>query len=313
MFFRIIGIIGFMGGAALGLSSLLWTFWPLMILVAPRIGNDQMFYLLHILCLWGGINYLNKGRGKYLIVSVIASALAMWTKTTAAVTIGMVFLFAVCGYVQNFRLLRPSKSELVAWALFAALVVGVILQKLLGGDDLVGNASGLNSRLRVGNEAFNYIFFDLRNFITHPFTSAWNDELGRQYFWNYTFKSALSGEFELSRVALGRTFATLVSVTFLGLLVYAVRGFWKTRLKTIHWLLLMQGGAFIAALMFLRIKLPFACSNDFRLIAPAILSFIPFVAMGVNVEGGSLKWRVLGYALVAGFVLSTVILYILAM
>ena len=114
-------------------------------------------------------------------------------------------------------------------------------------------------------------------------------------------------------MALGRTFATLVSVTFLGLLVYAVRGFWKTRLKTIHWLLLMQGGAFIAALMFLRIKLPFACSNDFRLIAPAILSFIPFVAMGVNVEGGSLKWKVLGYALVAGFVLSTVILYILAM
>ena len=313
LFLGLLFLKGFLTGSTFGIASVLWTLWPLMILVAPRVGNDQMFYLLHILCLWGGINYLNKGRGKYLIVSVIASALAMWTKTTAAVTIGMVFLFAVCGYVQNFRLLRPSRSELVAWALFAALVVGVILQKLLGGDDLVGNASGLNSRLRVGNEAFNYIFFDLRNFITHPFTSAWNDELGRQYFWNYPFKSALSGEFELSRVALGRTFATLVSVSFLGLLVYAVRGFWKTRLKTIHWLLLMQGGAFIAALMFLRIKLPFACSNDFRLIAPAILSFIPFVAMGVNVEGGSLKWKVLGYALVAGFVLSTVILYILAM
>ena len=70
---------------------------------------------------------------------------------------------------------------------------------------------------------------------------------------------------------------------------------------------------FIAALMFLRIKVPYSCSNDFRYIAPVVLSFIPFVAMGVNVEGGSLKWKVLGYALVAGFVLSTVILYILAM
>lgn len=303
----------FLTGSAFGIASVLWVLWPLMILVAPRVGNDQMFYLLHILCLWGGINYLNKGRGKYLIVSVVASALAMWTKTTAAVTMGMVFLFAVCGYVQNFRLLRPSRSELVAWVLFAALVVGVCLQKLIGEADLVGNASGLNSRLRVGNEAFNYIFFDLRNFIIHPFTSAWNDEWGRQFFWNYTFKSALFGEFELSRVALGRTFATLVSVTFLGLLVYAVRGFWKTRLNTVHWLLLIQGAAFIAALMFLRIKLPYACSNDFRLIAPAILSFIPFVALGVNVEGASVKWKVLGYALVAGFVLSTVFLYILAM
>ena len=304
---------GFLTGSTFGIASLLWVLWPLMILVSPRVGNDQMFYLLHILCLWGGINYLNKGKGWFLIVSVVASALAMWTKTTAAVTMGMVFLFAICGYVQNSRLLRPSKSELVAWGLFVALIIGVCLQKLFGDADLVGNASGLNSRLRVGNEAFNYIFFDLKNFITQPFTSAWNDEWGRQFFWNYTFKSALFGEFELSRVPLGRTFATLVSVTLLGLIVYAVRGFWKTRLNMVHWLLLIQGAAFIAALMFLRIKLPYACSNDFRLIAPAILSFIPFVALGVNVEGASFKWKVLCYALVVGFVVSTVILYILAM
>ena len=102
-------------------------------------------------------------------------------------------------------------------------------------------------------------------------------------------------------------------MTFLGLLVYAARGFWKTRLQAIHWILLLQAVAFFAALMFLRIKVPYSCSNDFRYIAPVVLSFIPFVAMGIHVEGASLKWKVLGYALVAGFVLSTVILYILAM
>ena len=300
-------------GATLGVASVLWAFWPLMILISPRIGNDQMFCLLHVVCLWAGIRYLNEGRGKFLVISVIVAALAMWTKTTAVVTVGTVFLFAVCGYVLNAKRLRPTKSEVVAWALFVALIAGVVLQNLLGDADLVGNSSGLNGRLRIGNEAFNYIYFDLKSFVEHPFTSAWNDEWGRQYFWNYSFKTALFGEFDLVRNVTGRTAATFVSASFLGLLAYAARGFWKTKLQAVHWILLLQAAAFFAALMFLRIKHPYACSNDFRYIAPVILSFVPFVGYGIQAEGASTKWKVLGYALVLAFVLSTAVLYILAM
>jgi len=308
MFFRMI-----LSGAPLGMAALLWTFWPLMLLVSPRIGNDQMFYFLHMLCLWGGASYLKGGRGKYLIVAVIATALAMWTKTTGIVTLGTLLLFALCGYVSNIRSLRPTKSEVVSWALLVILLVGFALQKWLVGSDLVGNASGLHSGLRVGNEAFNYIYFDLQSFVIHPFTSAWNNDWGRQYFWNYAFKSALFGEFNMVDTESGRTAATFVSVTFLGLLAYGTRGFWKTKLKSIHWILLLQTIAFFGALMFLRIKHPYACSNDFRYIAPAILGLILFMALGIQVEDASTKWKVLGYALVFGFVLSTVVLYILAM
>ena len=121
------------------------------------------------------------------------------------------------------------------------------------------------------------------------------------------------GEFELVRTQMGRTLATLMSVALLGLLVYAARGFWKTKLQVMHWILLMQTVAFFAALMFLRIKVPFSCSNDFRYIAPVVSSIVPFVAWGITLEGGSLKWKVLGYGLVLMFALSTVFLYILAM
>lgn len=313
LFFGILFLKTFLSGSALGVASVLWAFWPLMILMSPRIGNDQMFCMLHVLCLWGGANYLKNGHGKYLIVSVIATALAMWTKTTGIVTVGTLFLFAFLGYIQNSKSLKPTKSEIVAWGLFVALIAGIALQRLLGDADLVGNSSGLNGRLKVGNEAFNYIYFDLQSFMTHPFTSAWNDEMGRQFFWNYTFKSALTGEFSLVQNLTGRSVATFVSATFLGLLVYAARGFWKTKLQTIHWILLLQGIAFIAALMFLRIKHPYACSNDFRYIAPAILSLIPFAALGANLKEASIKWKVLGYGIISAFALSTIVLYILAM
>ena len=245
--------------------------------------------------------------------ALLSAALAMWTKTTGVVTIGMVFLFTVCGYVRNERFPYPTKSEVVAWGLFVLLIAGVALQKLLGDADLVGNASGLNGRLKVGNEAFNYIFFDLKSFVTNPYTSAWKEEWGREFFWNYSFKSAMFGEFELVRNATGRTLATFMSVSFLGLMVYAIRGFWKTKLQVIHWILLLQAVAFFAALMVLRIRVPYSCSNDFRYIAPVLLSMLPFMATGITLEGASLKWKVLGYALVVAFALSTVILYILAM
>ena len=133
------------------------------------------------------------------------------------------------------------------------------------------------------------------------------------YFWNYAFKTSLFGEFEMLRSVVGRNFATLLSCSFLGLLIYALRGFWRTKLQMVHWFLLLQGAAFIAALMFLRITHTYACSNDFRYILPAVICFVPFVAQGITCEGASVKWKVLGYALVSGFVLCTAILFILIM
>ncbi|MBR4915484.1 MAG: glycosyltransferase family 39 protein [Fibrobacter sp.] len=303
----------FLSGKALNIASVLWSFWPVMILVSPRIGNDQLFYMLHMLCMWGGVNYLKGGRGKYLIIAVIATALAMWTKATAVVTLGTLIVFVVLGYRVNLRNRKLTCSEWVSAGLLLSLIVVVVLQRLLGDSTLVGNSSGLAGRLKVGNEAFNYIFFDLKSFVTHPFTSAWNDGFGREYFWNYAFKTSLFGEFEMVRNVVGRNLATVVSCTFLGLIVYAARCFWKTKLRMIHWFLLLQGAAFIAALMFLRMKHPYSCSNDFRYILPAIICFIPFVAQGITSEGASIKWKVLGYGLVLAFVLCTAVLFILAM
>lgn len=298
----------FLKGSSLAVAVALLVFWPVIILVAPRIGNDQMFYVLHMVCLWGGIKYLNSGCGKYLLVASVATALSYWTKTTGAVTMGVFALFAVTGYLGDCRRMVPAKSEIVSWLLFILLLVGIAVHKILGDSGLVGNASGLHSGLKVASEAGNYVYFDLQGFLTHPYTSPWFDEMGRQYFWNYTLKTALFGEFKLLETAAGKLLATLISVSFLGMVVVAIRGFWKTRLNAIHWILVLQGVAFLAALAFLRNKIPYACSNDFRYILPSLMSLIPFVGLGINVEGGSCKWKVMGYALVVVFVVCSAVL-----
>jgi hypothetical protein len=78
--------------------------------------------------------------------------------------------------------LRPDASRGVA----AVELAGATLAALI----LVGAAMR-----RAGcrwSRAENYLWFDLRTFVTAAFTSAWDDDKGRQYFWNYLLKTSLS-------------------------------------------------------------------------------------------------------------------------
>ena len=299
-------------GRPLLLASILWIFWPLMIMVAPRIGNDQMFYMLHVLCMWAGIYYVKGGRGRYLMLALVSTALALWTKSTAVVTLGMFFVFAVCGLFTNDRFLNLTKSEVISWMLFVVLVA-VFAFQTLHGPELVGNAHSLNSAMKVQNETYNYLYFDLKNFLESPFTSCWNSHMGRDFFWNFVLKTSLFGEWSLLENANGRFWATIMSVLLLGLLVYGARDFWKTRFNLVHWILLLQGVAFIAALMALRVKYAYACSSDFRYILPVLLSFCPFVAIGATMKGSSVMWKVVGHVIIMGFVVSSSVLYIMVM
>lgn len=300
----------FLTGAPFKIATALMAFWPVLILVSPRIGNDQLFYLLHAVCVLCGYKYLKSGVGKYLVIAAVATALAIWTKSTGMVTLGTLALFAVGGYVTNFRSLIPSKTEVAGWLIFVLTIAGVAVDRLLGDSDLVGNSQSLHSGLKIGNAIGNFVYFDLKSFLTEPYTSPWTDGLGREYFLNYMFKTSLFGEFKLLETAMGKILATVISMSFLGMVVVAARGFWSTKLRGVHWILLLQAVAFVAALAFLRNKIPFSCSNDFRYIVPVLLSFVPFVSMGLHVDGSSTKWKVFGYAQVIIFVVASALLMI---
>ncbi len=127
----------------------------------------------------------------------------------------------------------------------------------------------------------------------NPFTSPWDESLGREFFWNYALKTSLFGEFRIFRFPLGETLGAAIGTSLLVLVVCAFRGFWKSKMDRVQVLLLLQIAMFLAALMYLRITVPFACSNDFRYILPVLASFIPFVCLGTFVKPSGRKWKAL--------------------
>lgn len=301
----------FLSGPLLYLSTFMWSFWPMVILSASRIGNDSLFYMLHILCLWGGLKYIRTCRGRYILVAAIASFFAYWTKTTGAISIAICGLSLVLGYGFSRNSLKPTKSEILSLLFMLAAVGGALYSFIGKSDGLVGNNGGLHGGLRVGKDFVNFMYIDIQQFLAHPFTSPWDDNLGRQYFWNYMMKTSLFGEFTWIRSDVGLRVAQTVNVSFLLLVVYALRGFWKESVGRQKILLIAQGVALAAALAFMRYKYPYACSNDFRYVMPLLLTLIPYMAFGVKASGSSFRWKLLGCLLMFVFTVSSIALLLM--
>lgn len=295
-------------GKTFYLSLILWTFWPLLTLTATRVGNDQLFYLFHIICLWAGLAYVQNQKSKNIIIASISALLAFWTKSTGTISIALCGLCFILGYFTNGNSLKPRKGEIFAAIILFISIASFLAKAALGDAAMVSNANGLHGGLRVGNGFINFLYIDIQQLIAQPFISPWDDNLGRQYFANYLWKTSLFGEFHLLHKAAGETVAEVVNISSLLLLPYAIRGFWKTKISRSNFILLAQGFLFVAALAWLRFKYPFACSNDFRYILPALLSLIPFISKGITLPKASRKWNILGYLLFTIFVASSTIL-----
>ncbi|MCF0217343.1 MAG: glycosyltransferase family 39 protein [Fibrobacteraceae bacterium] len=297
-------------GAPLVLSSLLWLFWPILFMISPRIGNDQLFFLTHTLCLWGCFKYVVDKNSRYMILAAIMVALSFWTKSTGAVT-ALIFASAlVLGYFPR-QSLKPNKSEVVAVGIFILFAISVVGIKLLSGNALVGNLNSLNSAMRVEANLQNFLFFDFKDFLTVPYTSGWEDVGGRQYMLNYLAKSSMFGETILENSITGRNLAIAMSFMLLVLVAISFIGFLKTKMNKAYLLLLLQIVFFFAALVSLRISAPYGCSSDFRYVVPMLLSFVPFVSFGILRKEVTLGWKCFGVGVSVLFVVCTVWLMML--
>jgi hypothetical protein len=261
-------------------------FWPSGIIHSARIGNDVLFYLFYAL----GLAYLIKWRDddtkRSLYRSFLSITLAFITKANALA------LYLIFGVVYLIKLgSAPSKREYLAptLVLVVILLVGfgvtfgrMVEAKLQGSKDnfVVANASGLQG-VTVGNGPRNYLSFDVQSFVTEPYVNPFEDKGGRQYFWNYLFKTGLVGEFGYNSPA-NRVLAIVLSIAFLMMLLYTgvsvivFHSYFKGQLVLALNVIILL----LSAIAF-RISIPAACSNDFRYILPFLISFGGFFGFGI--------------------------------
>jgi len=278
------------------LTSLLWVLWPSSVLSSARIGNDIPFYFGSIFCIYFACNWWHKQKNSYFILATLGAVLSVAFKSTGFVILGVWAIIYICGAFKNLKI--GSLKVLIASFVMVLLFLGISQYKFITNIiehkkvSFVGNTGGLPDGLRVKNEPGNYIYFDIKDFLTEPYVNPWGDEGGRQYFWNYSLKTSLFGEFRAWDTPIGKVFASLISLFALVLIILSLWGILHSNIKEFPLLLFLL--SLFAALMFARIQYPYSCTNDFRYIMPVILPISYFSLKGVQILTFK-RLQVLGY------------------
>jgi len=284
------------------LAALVSVLWPGFILAAPRIGNEGLFYFGALFCMLFAQRYWRLHKNLDILLASLGASIALAAKSTGFVILGVwVIVYILCA-LRSLKI--GSLKTLFASAFIVVLFIGfsnyrAIVDVYEGKKyELVGNNSGLNGGLRVNNNAGNYLYFNLEDYLLNPYTSPWTDNGGRQYYWNYALKTSLFGEFRFWNSPLGYTFATILSLLALLIFVLALWGIIHAKFKDLPPLLFVI--FLFAAHIYLRIISPYSCSNDFRYIFPALFPLVYFSVRGVQILENS-RLRKLSYISMLSF------------
>ncbi|MFT3735564.1 MAG: hypothetical protein QM776_11145 [Rhodocyclaceae bacterium] len=284
---------------AVWLASFAICFWPSGIIHSIRVGNDVSFYAWYALSLYATVLWWSKGERRHFVWACVFMALAALTKSNGLAMLGVLSVLWALRYfrarlgkvAENMRGLRVDALALGVSGLF---VLGVSFSAKLWmywrgetKDWLLSNvSSSINPGLSVRNQWFNYLDFDIQKLVAQPWMNAWQDETGRQFFWNYLLRSSLTSEFSFPTGEL-RTLAIFAGLLLLLLIFHVARRSYLSFDKAISarrlmaWRgiyralpLVLSAFFLLALLVAYRVKVPMSCNTDFRYIYPMLITIV---------------------------------------
>lgn len=286
--------------AALLLATIALCLWPAGIIHSIRIGNDLGIYACYGLAFFYTVRWWKSRDSTTLFWASLWMAGSLLSKSNGlavAGVLGILVIFHIYGLIRKRHLFQQHKAKLLrdvtisGGLFFCAMALNFAdnIKHYLDGtskDWLLSNVSEMiNPALRVNNEIQSYLIFDSATFLESPFISTWDDQYGRQYFWNFVLRSSLSSEYffdgEWMRLW-GTINGILLLITIAGTLIYYLqqqpqassRKIKRFAYRNAPWLMALIF-PFILLLAY-RIKVPLSCNTDFRYIYPVIVAILFF-------------------------------------
>lgn len=285
----------------LAVATLALAFWPSAMIHSIRIGNDAMLVAMVAVTCFFFVRWWRLNRFADLGFMGLFGGLSFLSKTNASAVV------AAMGCLVLWRLLmqgqRGRKPNIRGFALFSFLILTGLALSLANNIHsyskgevkswFISNSDGLNRSLMVPVSVKAFLPLDVPTFVTEPWMSPWDDAVGRTNFWNYLLRTSLTGEFSFAGSKVTTVIAYLWGSLLLALFALALARGWPKSMRAAYrqspWVLLAF--FWVASLMVLRIKLPFACSNDFRYIWPVLVPALVWFAR----SGTAALWLLLAF------------------
>ena len=261
---------------ALLFLSIVATF-PGLVFFASRIGNDVLLAPLSFIALGFLLRWWKTDNTRDWYSAFLVIVLGIFTKANA---------LPLAGIAWTCLLLRhdPWRKKIILGAGSAGLLVlltGWFFLQRYGIDRtavLGANMGSLHSGLRVENTLWNIMSFHPVFTVLHPFNNTWMDSEGRQFLWDFVYRSAFFGEFSFPPAV--RPMASAMLISGMAAAVAALAGALRSvrDRNTFGIPCAVCAVLLLSALACYRLQFPFSCTADFRY-APALVIPLAYFAV----------------------------------
>jgi 4-amino-4-deoxy-L-arabinose transferase-like glycosyltransferase len=256
--------------------------FPSLIFVAARITNDVLYQFLGVLFLALLVRWWQKPEWKIWYALAALTGICLITKVSATAFLPALFLILLCRSKIQWR---SKILHGIAGLLVITLISGWLpVLRLYVEEDTsrtlsLGN-QGMNGGLTLSNAPEHFLTFNPLEVLRHPYNNPWDDAYRRQYFWEYFYRSAFTGEFSFNdRLRDLNKLILLTGMCAAALLLYGcIMEIVRSPKKTFPlWLMLML---LIAASLSYRFRFAYSANQDFRFVVMAVIPLSYFAVRG---------------------------------
>ncbi|MBI3331872.1 glycosyltransferase family 39 protein [Candidatus Peregrinibacteria bacterium] len=254
------------------LYGLIIATFPSLVFFAARINNDALYHFFAFAGLAFIIRYWKTHALRDWVAVAAIIGLGLLTKTHIVLLIPIAY---ACLLLQK-RLSWRTKAQRLLLSLVIITLVGGWFHALRFRDEgglrstVLGNVEVLTNFVENGLPS--YLTFNPVEIVHHPYNNPFQDKERRHYFWEYLYRSAFFGEYNLG--AERQLLAITLLLTGMALGSLTVLTLWQEfrahRLP--HFPVLFTLVTVITAHVIYRVLYPYSSSQDFRY---SILVLIP--------------------------------------
>lgn len=263
-------------------ASVLATF-PGLVYASSRVSNDALYQVLAFGILLLLLSWWQGGRRWQWILLSVLVGLGLLVKVSFVVFVPVILL---CLWLRGKKSRVQRTLLSMAFVAIVLLLSGwLVLYRLMEADTTryleLGNM-GLDPRVVLGNHFLNYLQFNPARMLEAPFNSAYIDAGGRQYYWEYFFKSFYLGEWGFGErfVAVVRMML-LTAMSLVPVSLYGIYQTWRTR-SPFFLPLFVPMALFQGASVTYRVLHTCACNQDYRFVPILIVPTVIFALRGAD-------------------------------
>lgn len=256
-----------------------------LVFFTARINNDVLVMFLQIGALAFILHWWQTKQMRYWHIALILASLAIITKTSSLILLPILGICLLATRQPRYAIfIHCSIATVVVMSITGWFFYVRFVEE--ASRHIAGNINFLNSDLALPNTIEIATQFNPIKLVLHPYVEAFNPESGREYFWEYWWKSALFGEFNHGERL--RLLASTIILFSMSIIVLGIRGLIITikQWNPQHFPLLVTGLAFLCVHLVYRFFAPFSPSQDFRYSALSIIPILYCACLGAfSLEG----------------------------